>query len=124
MSKTQGVLAIFMFALVAGLVFQTSFADARGFRAGQNGLEDGYVTAYSRFNNGRITRPVRPTRLGPQVHLPSGHWMYCRRSCSETLRVETIDSPASTGNYDLPEAAHGFLRECGVFGCLDIRGRY
>lgn len=51
----------------------------------------GYVVAESRFGNGVVRGAVRNTSLGPQVQLPGGSWIYCRRSCSETLRAETVD---------------------------------
>jgi len=34
---------------------------------------------------------VRQTSIGPQVRTPGGNWLYCKRSCSETLRVNTVD---------------------------------
>lgn len=52
---------------------------------------DGYVVARSDFGNGTVSGPVRLTSKGPQVQLPGGTWVYCRQSCSETLRVETVD---------------------------------
>ena len=77
------------------------------------------VVAYSRHGNGKVTGTVRNTRLGPQVQLPNGHWEYCRRSCSETLRVESIDF--SINNQDsLFVGGGGLANECGIFGCLDI----
>ncbi len=95
-------------------------ADARSKRSGYNGLEDGYVVARSRFGNGQTSAPVRATRLGPQVRLPSGHWTYCRRSCSETLRVKTVDKDRHLVDGSLPVGSD-FARECGLFGCLDVR---
>lgn len=78
----------------------------------------GYVTAESRFGNGSITAPVREARNGYQVRLPRGNWVYCRRSCAETLRVETVDLLEISGS--LP--GYGTrLNECGIFGCLELR---
>lgn len=60
----------------------------------------GYVTAYSDYGNGTVRGPVRQGPYGPQVKLPGGPWLYCRKSglisgrhrpCSETLRRETVD---------------------------------
>ncbi len=51
----------------------------------------GYVTARSEFGNGTVSGAVRRTRLGYQVQLPGGSWVYCSKSCSETLRVKTVD---------------------------------
>jgi hypothetical protein len=78
---------------------------------------EGYVTAESRNGNGSATGAVRSTGLGPQVQLPSGRWVYCRRSCSETLRVETVDA---NYNHGYPFGAGTLQAECGVFGCLDV----
>ena len=78
---------------------------------GYDGIEEGYVVAKSRFGNGTVSGPVRETRVGPQVRLPGGTWEYCRRSCSETLRVETVD---------IWEARQGYGAECGILGCLSI----
>lgn len=76
------------------------------------------VTAVSRYGNGTITAPTRENELGPQVQLPGGRWVFCRRSCSETLRVETIDF------FESNEAGSGQLtNECGIFGCLDLKYR-
>lgn len=61
---------------------------------------DGFVIAKSRFGNGTMRGQVRRAALGWQVQLPSGRWVYCRRQCAETLRVETIDffQPNSAGS--------------------------
>lgn len=84
----------------------------------RDGYGDGeIVTAFSRFNNGEISAPVRPARYGWDVRLPGGTWVSCRRSCEETLRVETIDR--NEGNSrDIGSGT--LLDECGVFGCRDI----
>lgn len=90
-------------------------------RAGATGylydgsLERGYAIAESRYGNGTVRGRVRPTDLGPQVQTPGGNWVYCRRSCSETLRVETVDFWESQQNY-----GGGLAAECGLFGCLEI----
>ncbi|MCB1503685.1 MAG: hypothetical protein KDJ47_01800 [Hyphomicrobiaceae bacterium] len=81
---------------------------------GYNGIEEGHVVAQSRFGNGSVSGPVRMTRVGPQVRLPGGTWEYCRRSCSETLRVETVD------RWEGPLNGNGLTQECGIFGCLSI----
>lgn len=80
---------------------------------------DGYVVAHSRHGNGSVSGPVRETSRGPQVRLPGGTWEYCRRSCSETLRVETVD--IWEGRED---GRAGLAQECGIFGCLDFGFRY
>jgi hypothetical protein len=86
----------------------------------QNGAPNpypgGFVIANSRFNNGSIRGQVRRAALGWKVELPNGRWVYCRRSCSETLRVETIDF------FESNAAGSGQLtNECGIFGCLDLK---
>jgi hypothetical protein len=74
------------------------------------------VVAKSRFSNGTISAEVRQSGLGWEVHLPGGRWVYCRRSCAETLRVETIDF------FETNAAGAGQLtNECGIFGCLDLK---
>ncbi len=81
---------------------------------GYNGLDKGYVVARSRHGNGSVSGPVRMTSVGPQVRLPGGTWEHCRRSCSETLRVETVD------RWEGPLSGNGLTKECGLFGCLSI----
>ena len=51
----------------------------------------GFVVAESWYGRGTIRGRVRATRLGPQVRLPRGTWIYCEISCSHTLRVNTLD---------------------------------
>ncbi len=76
----------------------------------------GFVVAKSRFGNGTMRGQVRRSALGWKVQLPGGRWVYCRRSCSETLRVETIDF------FQSNTAGSGQLtNECGIFGCLDLK---
>lgn len=78
-------------------------------------------TAYaeSRHGNGRISAPVRATRNGHEVRLPRGTWVACRTSCSETLRVETVDLFETDGRM----SGYGTMtNECGIFGCIEWRG--
>jgi len=74
----------------------------------------GYVTAQSRIGNGTVSGPVRQAALGREVRLPGGTWIPCRHSCSETLRVETIDYWDAHG----PNAT---ANESGIFGTLQLR---
>jgi hypothetical protein len=76
------------------------------------------AVAVSRFGNGTVSGPVRATSTGYEVRLPSGSWIACRRSCSETLRVETVDLTENDGSMTGYGTA---ANECGIFGCLDIR---
>lgn len=95
----------------------TSPAAEAGFRrsAGSNGDRTGYVVAESRHGNGTVTGPVRFARQGREVRLPGGTWVGCRRSCSETLRVETVDF------WEGGVGGNGITNECGIFGCLELR---
>ena len=58
----------------------------------------GTVTAFSHDGNGSIRAPYRNTDVGYQVRLPHGTWVYCKTSCSETLRVNTVDVWANVDN--------------------------
>jgi hypothetical protein len=83
--------------------------------------ESDMVVAQSRFGHGQIEGKTRETPRGLQVQLPGGTWVYCRRSCSETLRVETIDFFESNGSGPVQPGQSGFDAECGIFGCLDLK---
>lgn len=77
----------------------------------------GYVTAHSHDGNGSIRAPYRATDVGYQVRLPRGTWVYCRTSCAETLRVNTVDVWAEVNN-GVPIGVGTLQAECGVLGCL------
>ncbi len=77
----------------------------------------GAVTAVSLYGNGSITAPYRNTPVGYQVRLPHGTWVYCRTSCSETLRVNTIDVWANIDDPN-PIGVGTLQAECGIAGCL------
>lgn len=103
-------------ALPAALV-STSNAEAGWFKRKP---ERDVAVAVSRFGNGTVSGPVRTTRTGYEVRKPNGTWIACRRSCSETLRVETVDFYENDGSMS------GFgtaANECGIFGCLDFHIR-
>lgn len=51
----------------------------------------GYVTARSESSTRTVSGPVRYGRHGLQVQLPGGTWIDCVKSCSETLRLNTVD---------------------------------
>ncbi len=106
--------------LAAGVALLSALPADAGWRnkaKRQAELHDGHVVAYSRFGNGSVSAPVRAGRKGTQVQLPNGRWTYCRTTCSETLRVKTIDYD----EYHNRLVGRGtFLAECGIFGCLDI----
>ena len=110
----------FVSAAVACAVVQPVFADgpSRRYSGGYVPVE-GYVVAESRFGNGTVAGPVRPGKFGPQVRMPGGTWIDCRRSCSETLRVETVDFWENKGG-----GRDRIDNECGIFGCLTWSRRF
>ncbi|MDX2309084.1 MAG: hypothetical protein NW216_12655 [Hyphomicrobium sp.] len=110
----RSIRAFLVLALAAGTVLP---ADAGWRNRGYNGVEEGYVIAHSRHGNGSITGPVREARHGLEVRLPGGTWVGCRASCSETLRVETVDIWENDGRM---VGAGTAANECGIFGCLDV----
>lgn len=75
----------------------------------RGGPRHGYVTAESRWGNGHVSGAVRPGRFGPEVQLPGGSWIHCVRSCSETLRKQTVDFWKSHGN-DAPDGGPGYFQ--------------
>ena len=77
-------------------------------------LAPGIVVAESRVGNGTVTGAVRNARFGREVRLPGGSWEPCKRSCSETLRVNTVD-------FWEAREPNAIAPECGVFGCLTLR---
>jgi hypothetical protein len=80
-------------------------------------VEGDVAVAESRHGNGTVSGPVRQTRTGYEVRKPNGTWIACRRSCSETLRVETVDFYENEGSL----TGYGTrMNECGIFGCLDF----
>lgn len=83
-----------------------------------NGHE-GYVIAESRFGHGTVSGPVRRARTGYEVRMPGGTWIACRRSCSETLRVETVDFWENRG-----AGSNAIDTECGLLGCLRWEWEY
>jgi hypothetical protein len=78
----------------------------------------GKVTAHSHFGNGSVTAPYRNTPVGYQVRLPHGTWVYCRTSCTETLRVQTVDIWDAVIDNGSLIGAGTLDAECGVLGCL------
>jgi hypothetical protein len=78
--------------MMMGIGAQQAAADG-GYGYGRRapGYGGGYVVTESWMGGGRVGGAVRRTPLGRQVQLPGGSWIYCRRSCAETLRAETVD---------------------------------
>lgn len=108
--------ALALAALAAPLMMSSS-AEA-GRRWFEPRPEPDVVVAVSRHGNGRVSGPVRWTSTGYEVRKPTGTWIACRRSCAETLRVETID--LLENNDGSPTGYGTALNECGIFGCLDF----
>lgn len=75
------------------------------------------VVAESRFGHGTVSGAVRQGRTGLEVQLPGGTWIACRRSCSETLRVESVDFWENRGPQKVDN-------ECGLLGCLSRGFRF
>ncbi len=104
----------YMAALAAaGLVLPAlgTVADAqspRGYR-GPAG-ETAWTTAHSRFGNGSISAPVRPGPRGLEVRLPGGTWIDCGRSCSNTLRSQTVDFWENQGGPQSKDNGPGYFR--------------
>lgn len=91
---------VFAQAAVAALTFGLPAAADAGYckhhhcKAERYADEPGvyrYVTAEKTMGVGIVTAPVRPSRLGDQVRLPGGTWVYCEGSCENTLRHQTVD---------------------------------
>lgn len=110
---TKTIFALLITSSVAALAVAP--AEARSRRA-RDAVDS--VTVDSRFGNGSVTGAVRPGRTGWEVQLPGGSWVGCRRSCEETLRVQTVDLFETNGRM----TGYGaFQNQCGVLGCLELR---
>ena len=94
-------------AVVAILSAMAAFGATSGASAG------GEVVAESRFGHGTVSGPVRAARHGREVRLPGGTWIDCGRSCSETLRTESVDfwenKGAGASRSDHPDGLFGRL---------------
>lgn len=87
-------LSAFGAGLVVMAVSSTGSALARD--RGYRGPPE-FVVAESHWGKGTVSGPVRPARHGWEVRLPRGTWVDCARSCSETLRRQTVDFWESNG---------------------------
>ncbi len=111
--RPTSVRAVLLLGASAGLALVTAAdASSRDRRA-----DTGYVVAESRFGNGTVSGPVRRTATGYEVRMPGGTWIACRSSCSETLRVETVDFWQNQGRGRIDN-------EAGLLGDLTIRRRF
>ena len=80
--------------LGAGALATPSDIDQAAYRGGRATT----VTAESRYGHGSISGPVRQGPRGLlEVRMPGGSWIDCGRSCSESLRRETVDFWESRG---------------------------
>jgi len=113
MSRTRYTIA----GLLAFASLSSTMVAATARTRNAAGPIQGYVVAHSHDGNGSIKAPWRDTARGRQVRLPHGTWVYCRTSCSETLRVQTIDIWANVNNGSLIGAGT-IQNECGIAGCL------
>ncbi len=68
-----------------------------------------YVTAHSLWGHGSASGPVRRAKNGWEVQLPRGTWIPCKRSCSEELRLATVDFWETQGR-DAPDGGPGYFR--------------
>lgn len=67
------------------------------------------VVAESHYGHGRAIGAVRPGgRGGWQVRLPGGTWVDCGRSCTDTLRRQSVDLWENIGK-DGPDQGRGYL---------------
>ncbi len=71
--------------------------------------KSGVVHAESRWGHGSVSGPVRRGREGWEVRLPRGTWIPCKRSCSDTLRLATVDFWETQGR-DAPDGGPGYFR--------------
>lgn len=87
-------------AVAIGTLMSTGSATADPYRRDARPYQPmpAYVVAESRYGHGSVSGPVRMGRVGPQVRLPGGNWIDCKRSCSETLRQETVDFWENAGH--------------------------
>ena len=67
----------------------------------------GTVFAESNYGNGSVSGAVREGHNGPQVRLPGGTWVNCVRSCSDTLRRQSVDFWQNQPNG--PDRGRGYL---------------
>jgi hypothetical protein len=100
------------------LIAATSTTVGAQSRGAYRGAPD-HVVAESRFGHGTVSGPVRRARAGWEVRLPGGTWIACGRSCSETLRVESVDFWENKG-----AGRSAIDNECGLFGCLSRGYRF
>ncbi len=94
---------------VAALVaLSATAAVAQGRHRG--GHHGDYVVAESHWGKGTVSGPVRQGHRGWQVRLPGGSWVDCERSCSDTLRRQTVDFWENNGPQSKESGSPGYFR--------------
>jgi hypothetical protein len=103
--------ALIVTALSLGACAQADMApQGLGGRSIKGGHGD-TVTVDSRYGHGTVSGPVRQgSRGNAEVRLPGGTWLDCGRSCSETLRRESVDFWESRGGRNDPIDGPAYLR--------------
>jgi hypothetical protein len=102
-----------LIALLGGCAVQAEpngLGGAPGATAGAHGQQQGKaVVAESHFGHGSVSGPVRPTGRGHEVRMPGGTWIDCGRSCSDTLRRQTVDFWENHGGPNSVGDGAGYL---------------
>ncbi len=85
-------------------------ASAQRFRDGEPARRaPDYVVAHSRWGHGSVSGPVRRGSNGWEVRMPGGTWIECKRSCSESLRLATVDFWETQGRSP-PDGGPNYFR--------------
>jgi hypothetical protein len=82
MTTTLRLTSLSLGVLAASITAMATVADARPYAA---------TTVCSRYTAGCVSAPIRAGRAGPEVRLPGGTWISCKRDCRQTLREESVD---------------------------------
>ena len=103
---TRSILAVCGVALsVAGCAVEASPNMVGGPREG-----GAVVVAESSHGHGTVSGPVRRNGKGLlEVRMPGGTWIGCGRSCTDTLRRETVDFWESRSGRNNTDGA-GYFR--------------
>lgn len=90
-------------------VYVDEIQPRRGAKKAPYGKHDGYrfVLVESHYSSRSVVVPVRAARLGKQVKLPGGSWVYCEITCEYTVRRMSLDFWEGQGqNFTSP----GYIR--------------
>jgi hypothetical protein len=107
------IAAVLSLVLVASLGGCRTLGDGAAPAVRAAPVPAGEVVAESQFGHGSVSAPVRPAKFGQEVRLPGGTWIDCGRSCSETLRTESVDFWENKG-----AGANRSDHPAGIFGRL------